>query len=1147
MIGAATVGGSTTILRMSIRLLVRSSFLPVAAASLALVFLQPVAVLADETDPPGWADVPLRHIGPIGNRVVAVAGVPGDPLTIYAGAASGGIFASRDGGTTWAPIFDDTPAASIGALAVAPSDPAVVWAGTGETFLRSNVSIGDGVYRSTDAGASWTPVGLERTGRIGRIAVHPDDPDVAWVAALGHAWGPQEDRGLYRTRDGGASWEKVLSVDEETGAIDVVLHPGNPRILFAATWQIRMWTSGRESGGPGSGIWKSTDGGDTWTRLEGAGLPDPPWGKIGLAMSADDPRRVYALIETSSNAEFAPVDEDQGVLWRSDDGGSTWGLVSSDNELVQRPLYYTRAVASPEDSLEITFLSVSQWISHDGGATVASQNSGWDHHDMWIDPLDADRRITGHDGGVSITRNGGETWERPVLPNAQMYRVAVDDRVPYFVFGNRQDGSTAMGPSNSLDGERIPASAWQEVGGCEVAWTLPVPDSERVWAACYDGILHLYDRTTKRATDASPWPIAIESWPAEDLRYRIQWEAPLALSPHDPSTLYYGSQFVHRTRDEGRTWEIVSPDLTTADPDLMRRTGGLTLDDAGPSMAPSTMAIAESPILEGRIWVGTNDGQVQVTSDGGATWTNVTANLPGLPPRGTVTSVAPSPHAAGTITVTVDRHEEGDFATYVYRSTDTGASWTSLRADLPQDVFAFAHRVVEDPEVPGLLYLGTENGLWISLDAGESWDRATGLPPAPVSWIEVQERFGDLVVSTYGRGFWILDDLGPIRWQATEGAEMADDRPRLLPARDAWAFVPRAPAWSAGETAADGTNPPSGALFWVRIPAEGPELGEGDVVLRVTDAEGEPVRELADAPHRRGLHRVGWDLHDEPTPEIRLRTRPEESPRARLELGATREMPDGGRFRSTVDPGTYRVELTVAGETIEARSFEVRADPASSMSDEDRAARRDLVRQLRAQVTEVAEWIDAAEWMRRQIADLRAALESQGSAGGSPTDAAEESSEPTSGILAALGDAEERFAAFEGRFFDLRLTGAGQDSLRWKRLLYSRLVTLASTVEGSDRAPTGPQREVADELSAEMGAAREEWERLRSRTTPELFDALREAAVGPLVLPRVLDPDAGSQDRADAVPDQSPAPSRIARSSSTDDAVASGVSAPGRP
>ena len=1072
-------------------------------AALALVSVLAAGLVSGtaRADEDPFAELEFRHIGPVGNRASTVAGVSGDPKTYYAGAASGGIFKSADGGATWEPIFDDTPASSIGSLAVAPSDPNVVWAGTGETFIRSNVSIGDGIYRSTDAGGTWEHRGLGKSGRIGRIVVHPSDTDIVFAAALGHAYGPQQERGVYRTSDGGGSWERVLFVDENTGAIDVVMDPNNPRILFAAMWQLKIWTAGRTSGGPGSSLWVSRDGGSSWERLEGHGLPKPPWGKIGLAMSAADSNRVYALIETSSNQEFEPFDDFQGVLWRSDDGGREWAMVNADNNLTQRPLYYTRAAAAPDDANEITFLSVRQWISHDGGVSTQEQNSGWDHHDLWIDPLDGDRRITGHDGGVSITVNRGRSWLRPQLPIAQMYHVATDNRIPYNVYGNRQDGPTAMGPSNTLSGSEIPVGAWRTVGGCEVGFTVPDPeDPAIVWAGCFDGSLELYDHRTGHARDVSVWPRAIESWAAAELEYRIQWTAPLAISPHDHATVYYGSQYVHRTRNQGQSWEVISPDLTTADPELMRRTGGLTLDDAGPTIAPVVFAIAESPLERGVIWAGTNDGQVQVTRDGGATWENVTAGLRGLPPLGTISNIEPSRHDAGAAYLTVDRHQEGDTATYVYRTGDYGVSWQSLRGDLPQSVFGYAHCVREDPKRAGMLYLGTENALWVSFDDGGHWrELGAGLPPAPVHWLEIQPHFDDLVVATYGRGFWILDDVTALR---SFSEAQAADRPTLFAPRPAYRFLGREGQWSEYQSAAAGRNPEDGATLHYHLPTE----VDGAVTLVIRNAAGETVRELEDLATGAGLHRVQWDLYEERTPPVKLRTRPQESSKVRLPEEGWRRLTDGGRFAIYALPSEYTLELRIGGEVVGESNLTVLKDPGAAGTAGDLAAQMDTLRGLRALIAEAVEMVNAAEWSRRQLEDLGTAwkeLRASGSGDGpeGSVEGAEESLPESAATLPdALAALDGKLAALEGIFFDLRLTGAYQDSLRWKRLLYAQLTRLAWSISRTDLPPTESQLAVLALLEAELAQARATWRQLQDEEIPAFNRLAAEQGVGAVIL-----------------------------------------------
>ena len=1117
---------------------------------LALLFL--AASAAAQPRPVPAADGPaelldafaFRHIGPIGNRVSAVSGVPGDPRTWYAGAASGGLWRSTDGGTGWEPVFDRQDAASIGAIAVAPSDPNVVWVGTGESFIRSNISIGDGVYRSTDRGDSFEHLGLELTGRIGRIIVHPGDPDTALVAALGHAYGPQDEgeaaRGVFRTTDGGATWEHVLFVDADTGAIDLAFAPDNSRTVYAATWQIEIRTSGRTSGGPGSGIYRSTDGGDTWARLEGPGLPEPPLGKIGLAVSADDPDRVYALIETSSNRDFAHSDPFAGVLWRSDDRGDSWRLVSRDLNLITRPLYYTRLAAAPDRADEITFVATRQSVSLDGGRTVAAEGfdqPGWDHHDIWIDPLDPDRRIVGHDGGVSVTNDRGLSWYRPQLPIAQMYHVSTDDRVPYFVYSNRQDGPSMRGPSRVLYGGRtqgIPVGEWHSVGGCEVGFSMVHrADPDLVWTGCYDGQLELYDLGSGQARDVSVWPLAIEGSPASELEYRFQWTAPFATSPHDPEAVYTGSQYVHRSRDRGQSWERISPDLTTADPALMRRTGGLTFDDAGPTIAPVVFAIAESPVEPGLIWAGTNDGQVQLTRDGGATWTNVTANLPDLPPLGTVRNIDPSDRGAGTAYVAIDRHQEGDTTPYVFRTTDYGETWTDLAAGLPRGPLANVHAIREDPEQPGLLFLGTENALHASFDDGANWRnlsrRSKGeanLPPAPVHWIEVQEHFDDLVVATYGRGIWILDDLTPLR-EIARG--LTGRGPTLLPPRATYRFRTRGAPMAQPDVPATGTNPPYGALlhYWIPdqreraaggavatgdtrgaddAPARSDEAGAPDGVaadrasIRIRDARGQLVRTVDDLPATPGLHRLAWDLRHDPTTEVRLRSKPDERPDWVLPERGWRPLPDGGRVSLLADPGSYRIELVLPDDgadaarddregerpPVSAVDLEILLDPDSTASATDLAAQQDLLASIRDGIERAAGLLNEAERLRRDLRQLEERLME----GGGDLE--------TSEAINRTSSLRQELRAIEEAFFDLRLTGTGQDSLRWPRRLYARLTYLARSVGQADARPTEQQAAVWQMLRGQLA---EQEERFAATLAGPLADLNRTLASGgfPLV------------------------------------------------
>ncbi len=1072
--------------------------------------------------PPGlFQELEYRHIGPMGNRVSAVVGVAGDSNVYYVGAASGGIFKTTDGGAHWQPVFDRQPVSSIGSLAVAPSDPNVVWAGTGETFIRANVSIGNGIYKSTDAGKSWRHMGLEATGRIGRVVVHPSDPDVVFAAALGHCYGPQPERGVYRTTDGGATWELVLATGENAGASDLVMDPTNPRILFAGFWQMRIDTWSRRSGGPESGLWVSRDGGDHWQQLEGDGLPEPPWGKIGLTMSADNPRRVYALIETSSNHDFAPSDPFQGVLWRSDDGGETWAMVSADNDLIQRPLYYTRALAAPDDADEIHFMAVRHSRSLDGGVTSSHDNqAGWDHHDIWIDPLQPKRMIVGHDGGISISTNRGETWFKPQLPIAQMYHANVDDRIPYFVYGNRQDGSSTRGPSNTLTGSTIPIGAWSSVGGCEVGFAVPSPaDPDIVWTGCYDGILERFDARTGHTRDVSVWPIAIESWPAIDLRYRFQWTFPIAVSAHDPRRVYAASQFVHLTVDEGQSWTRISPDLTTDDPDLQQRTGGLTLDDAGPTIGPTIFALAESPLEEGLIWAGTNDGRVQLTRDGGS-WHNVTANLPDLPPRGTISNIEPSRHVAGTAYLTVDRHQLADTAAYVYKTADYGEHWQAISSDLPRTVVGYAHCVREDPKRPGLLYLGVENGIYVSFTGGERWHSLrSNLPHAPVHWLTVQGRFNDLVVATYGRGFWILDDLTPLQQlelddlgsvSRSDAPEGKRDEPMLFAPRPAYRFHEREAPMMQPEDPAAGTNPTYGASLHYILPPEpvadlasdqdpaddasvndglaGDDPSDASPRLTILDASGAVVRTLDEVSGEAGLHRIWWDLEYDKTEEVKLRTRPDENPHVTLSGDGWRELEDGGRLAVLAPPGVYTVQLEVAGATL-TRELTVLKDPGSAGSEDDLRRQMEVVFDLRAMIDQAAAMINQIEWARKQLDDLEARLSSF-----------PETAPATGEILADAAALDTDLRQLEGHFFDLRMTHGAQDTLRWKRLLYSRLLYLAESLGHADYPPTDQQLEVYRQLKAELEMHRERFSELRDAEIPAFNEHMREQGIGNVIL-----------------------------------------------
>ena len=881
-----------------------------------------------------FAQLRYRHIGPVGNRSTSVQGVPGDPNIYYVGAASGGVWKTTDGGVTWEPIFDDQPVQSIGALALAPSNPNVVWVGTGEAHIRSHVSIGNGVYRSPDGGKTWAHLGLEATGRIARIVVHPQNPDVVWVCSQGHSYGPQPERGVYKTTDGGKTWTLVLHVDPNTGCSDLVMDPTNPNILFAGFWQIEIHTWGRESGGPGSGIFRSLDGGNTWTRLKGNGLPARDHGKVALAIAPSNPQHIYALIETGDGVPVRGQPTESGELWASLDGGNRWNLVSYDRQLAGRTQYYSRVVVQPDNENEAYFLSAAFSKTLDGGRTTVdvsfASSPGGDNHDMWIDPRNPNRMIVVNDGGVSISTTRGRTWYRLQLPIAQMYHATTDTRIPYYVYGNRQDGPSYRVPSNSRTGgfgpggNIIPRSEWHSVAGGESGWATPDPqDPDIVWSSAsgsgsVGGIVTRMNLKTRQAHHVEVWPVSTIGWPAADLKYRFVWTMPLTISPHDHDKVYVGSQYVHVTTDGGKSWRVISPDLTLNDKSRQQVSGGLTPDNIGVEYAGVVFAIAESPLKPGLLWAGTNDGLVHVSQDGGATWTNVTANIAGLPPWGTVSNIEPSRFDTGTAYITVDFHQVNGRDPHVYKTTDYGRTWRKIVNGIPVSPLSYAHVVREDPVRRGLLYLGTENALYVSFNDGELWQPLqTNLPHAPVYWLTVQEHFKDLVVATYGRGFWILDDITPLQ-QLTP--EVMASNAYLFPPRVAYRFrsVPGQAATANDPTV--GQNPPYGASinYWLKA------VPQGRVTLTILDRQGNTVRTLTGSANA-GINRVYWDLRNEPTLEARMRVKPLYADWVEVPPEG-RPAPGVGRFSVLMPPGMYTVRLSVGGQEF-TQPLEVRADP----------------------------------------------------------------------------------------------------------------------------------------------------------------------------------------------------------------------------
>jgi photosystem II stability/assembly factor-like uncharacterized protein len=956
-------------------------------------------------------------------------------------------------------------------VAVAPSDPNVVYAGSGEANIRGNVVQGNGIYKSTDAGKTWSHV-LEQEGQVGTIVVDPRNADVAFAAVLGKPFGPGPERGVYRTRDGGRTWQKALYRDPDTGASDVALDPTNPRVVFAGLWQARRRPWELVSGGPGSGLHVSRDGGDTWTRLVGKGLPDGLWGRVGVAVAPSDPRRVYALVEA-----------EKGGLFRSDDGGETWSLASGHRSLRQRAWYYTTLTVDPRNPDVVWFPQVPLLRTRDGGRTIHQVKGTHhaDHHDAWIDPLDPRRMAVASDGGVDVSTDGGATWHAAALPISQLYHVAADGSVPYRVFGAMQDLGTASGPSDSLRSNGITLADWHGVGGGEAGHAVADPsDPGVVYAGEYLGILTRFDRRTGQARSIAPWPDNTSGHGAVDARYRFQWTAPIAISPHDAKVVYYGGNVLFSTSDGGTSWTILSPDLTRDDPQKQRWSGGpITGDNTGAEYYDTIFAIAESPVEKGLLWVGSDDGLVHVSRDAGASWTNVTANVPGLPEWGTVTAIEPSRFDAGTAYLVVDAHRMDDHRPHLWKTSDHGRTWKSLASGLAKDVYL--HVVREDPRKRGMLFAGSDRGVVFSPDDGATWTSLRlNLPTVPVHDLVVKDD--DLVVGTHGRSIFILDDLAPLReWSAALAAEPL----RLLPVRPATQWTRVSPVSS--HLKGPGENPPAGAIlsYWLEEKPRGPVTleildGKGELVRRLTsvakereapeddpDAGDEPAKPLPAEP---GLQRASWDLRHEGATRIKG---------AKIDAGD----PETGPLAL---PGTYTARLTVDGRTQET-PIEVRPDPRSSVPRADLEAQLALALGMRDDLDRLSTTVHELRAVREQLLARAATLAGRPEAAGVV--------EQVKALASRCDALEERLHNPKAQIaYDILAMPGGAK-------LYSRLAPLYSSVGEGDGPPTQGTRERHAALREELDARLLEWKALLEVDLPALNARAREAGMGFVTAP----------------------------------------------
>lgn len=1008
----------------------------------------------------------FRLIGPHrGGRVVAVAGDPVRKQTFYFGACAGGVWKTVDGGLTWICVSDGFFGTSaIGSLAVSASDPNVIYAGTGETSIRGNVSHGDGLYKSVDGGRTWRNMGLKDTRHIGKIQIHPQNPDIVYVAALGHAWGPNEERGVFRSTDGGDTWEKVLYRSERAGSHDVTMDLTNPRILYAAIWQAQRYPHTLISGGEECGIFRTTDGGDTWDEItRKPGLPTGLLGKIGVAASPVKPGRVWAVIEA-----------EDGAVFRSDDWGEHWTRLSEQALLRTRPWYYMHVTADTTDADTVYVQNYSTWRSIDGGATFTSMPTPHgDEHALWIDPSDNQRMIDGHDGGACISFDGGGTWSSIYnQPTAQLYHVTTDDQFPYRVYGSQQDNTAISVPSRTLDGA-IHEKTWYAPGGGESGYIAIKPDepwhivaSGPIGRRAYNDIMTHYDHRTGQIRNITVWP-ELYGWGAgaDAAKYRLQWTFPIHFSPHAPHLLYVAGNRLFRSNDLGSSFEAISPDLTRNDPTRLTASGGpITRDNTGAEVYCTIFAFAESPRIAGVLWAGTDDGLIHRSDDGGASWTNVTP--PDLPEWALISIIELSPHEEGVAYVAATRYKVDDTKPYLYKTTDNGATWSLITKGIPDDEFTRVIR--EDPNQRGLLYAGTETGLYVSFDDGANWQRMGGnLPVVPIHDLAIKGV--EMIVATHGRSFWILDDLTPLHQLAAAGA----DSPRLFTPRDTyrlrtyygtWSMTPGVTNYGHAGTngtmyrvTADGeprlltagTNPPDGVVVTWYLPESTP------VSLTISDESGKVVRSYSESemPSAAGMNRFVWNMR---YPGVASPTSPD--------LGIW-ERKDG----PLVVPGSYTLELDTSGKSQQA-TVTILLDPRVETPAADLAAQRDFLLDVAGSLGRTNETIDKVDALRGQLTPWAARID----------DAATRDQ---------IKYIQTELDGLRNLLIDVHIQG----SQLYPSGLHEKFNALLDSADGADYAPPQQAREVFAELKGQLDAIAERLEALKTGAIADLNAAIAQS------------------------------------------------------
>ncbi|MGZ4787166.1 MAG: VPS10 domain-containing protein [Terriglobales bacterium] len=1046
---------------------------------------QPEVTAAEQTATPPAADkdkekdkdkpegMHYRNIGPYrGGRSLTGAGIPGNPNVYYFGATGGGVWKSTDGAMTWEPLFNKEASPAIGSIAIAPSDPNVIYVGTGEACIRGNAAQGDGVYKSLDGGKTWKNIGLKDSRAIGKVIVNPRDPDIVLVAALGHPFGPNEERGVFRTADGGKTWQKVLYKNADTGAVDLAFDPNNPNIVFASLWQVRRTPWNLNSGGPGSGIYRSGDGGITWKEVESDDLPKKPWGKIGIAVASNSDR-VYALIEAK-----------EGGLYRSDDGGSKWQLVNPDRRLVQRAWYYMHIIADPVDENTVYVMNVDFHKSVDGGRSFnkISVPHG-DNHGLWIDPTNNQRMMAVNDGGATVTLDGGKNWSSLLNQStAQIYHVSTDNRYPYWIYGAQQD-NTSIAIASRGEGSSIDRSDWYAAAGGESGFIIADPrDPLITYGGGYQGELNQYNKHTWQTKEISAQSVVSDAMGAAKVEHRFQWTAPLMFSPHDPNVIYHAAERIFKTSDGGMHWEAISPDLTRNDKSKQQPSGGdLTIDDTGTEYYDTIFALAESPIKGGVIWAGTDDGLLQLTQDGGKSWTNITPK--DLPEWSRFSGIDASPFDAGTAYVAIDRHQNDDFKPYIYKTADYGKTWTKIVKGIPDGSFARAVR--EDPKRKGLLYAGTESGVFVSYDDGANWQSLQlDLPVVPVHDLVVKDN--DLVLATHGRGFYVLDDLSPVR-QHTD--KLKDESVHL--------FTPAVAIRShyshhGKKSHTAGENPPAGALIYYQL-KDKPK----NVSIEILDEKGQRVRLVSSAqtedpdeqldpedekPKKKlepkpGLNRFVWDLRYDDVP--------------RMKDYYLYEYQDGTVGPMAL-PGKYQVKLTVDGQT-QTAPLELKMDPRVTTSPADLQKQFALLMDIRQQFIRVYDGY-------QQIADVRAQL--KGMRDRLPQLVAFKP------VFTASSDLETKLASIQGELVNDAIH-ANEDSLAYGVKLDGQLAGLTYYVGGdSDSAPNAIAEARFAQLKQQVDDQLGKWKNIVETDLANFQKLARDQNIQAVIVPGTLGAEA---------------------------------------